>query len=66
MRRLISVSIICILVLFAIYQDRIQSALIKSEQTSVREAIESVTPIPDESELLKRPDSARVVEVRSA
>lgn len=66
MRRLISVSIICILLLFAIYQDRIQSAMTTSAQPSLRETTESVTPIADESELLRRPDSARVAEVRSA
>jgi hypothetical protein len=66
MRRLLSVSIICILVLFAIYQDRIQSAITTSAQPSLRETTESATPIPDKSELPRRPDSARVAEVRSA
>ena len=66
MRRLISVSIICILLLFAIYQDRIQSAMTTSAQPSLRETTESATLIADESELLRRPDSARVAEVRSA
>lgn len=66
MRRLISVSIICILLLIAIYQDRIQSAMTTSEQPSLRETSESATPIADESELPQRPDSARVAEVRSA
>ena len=66
MRRLISVSIICILLLFSIYQDRIQSAMTTSAQPSLRETTESATPIADESELLRRPDSARVAEVRSA
>jgi hypothetical protein len=66
MRRLLSVSIICILVLFAIYQDRIQSAMTTSAQPSLREKTESATPIPDESDVPRRPDSARVAEVRSA
>ena len=66
MRRLLSVSIICILVLFAIYQDRIQSAMTTSAQPSLRETTETATPIPDESELPRRPDSARVAGVMSA
>ena len=66
MRRLLSVSIICILVLFAIYQDRIQSAMTTSAQPSLRETTETATPIPDESDVPRRPDSARVAEVRSA
>ena len=66
MRRLLSVSIICILVLFAIYQDRIQSAMTTSAQPSLRETTETATPIPNKSDVPRRPDSARVAEVRSA
>jgi hypothetical protein len=66
MRRLLSVSIICILVLFCIYQDRIQSAMTTSAQPSLRKTTETATPIPDESELPRRPDSARVAGVMSA
>jgi hypothetical protein len=55
-----------VLMVVAVFQDRIQSALVKSEQPSLREATESATPIPDESNLPRRPDSDRVAEVRSA
>lgn len=64
MRRLLSGLIICILLLFAIYQDRIQSAMTTSAQPSLRETTESATPNPQKLELSQRPDSARVAEVR--
>jgi hypothetical protein len=66
MRRLLPGLVICILVLIAIYQDRIQSAMTTSAQPSLRETTESVTPFPHKLELPQRPDSARVAEERSA
>ncbi len=54
-----------VLMVVAVFQDRIQSALVKSEQPSLREATDSATPTADELNLPHPPDFARVAEVGS-